>query len=126
MGECNEWERLNLIILISWGVQKSKREIENVNFKGKLFILKKKTQLYGCVKFYKFKSFFFFWGVWGLCYWHGDEVAWILGFAVCVKIWDTMWTWFVKFVVKGKQHWNLWIWTVNYELGLLNGRGFDS
>lgn len=42
MGECNEWGRLNLIILISWGVQKSKREIENVNFKGKLFILKKK------------------------------------------------------------------------------------
>ena len=34
-GECNEWERLNLIIFISWGVQKSKREIENVNIKGK-------------------------------------------------------------------------------------------
>ena len=23
-------------------------------------------------------------------YWYGDEVAWILGFEVCVKIWDTM------------------------------------
>ena len=46
MGECNEWERLNLIIFISWGgggVQKSKREIENVNISGKLFILKKKS-----------------------------------------------------------------------------------
>ena len=44
MGECNEWERLNLIIFISWGVQKSKREIENVNISGKLFIFKKKKK----------------------------------------------------------------------------------
>lgn len=53
----------NLIILISWGVQKSKREIENVNFKGKLFILKKKPNFMVVWNFTNLKVFFFLGGV---------------------------------------------------------------